>query len=681
MAAETTGRLVCALSASAVAPDTAPASWTPPALTPSVSPFPPLPMRLDAKAKVRKQAVQEETARYVPESSMVLIHAGEFVMGDDEGARDEQPQRKVILNAYWMDKFPVTNLDYKSFVDATGHRKPPHWTSGTYALDQANHPVTHVNLADAEAYANWAGKRLPTEAEWEKAARGTLGQTYPWGDAFRKDNVNSSNDYGRMTPVDQFSGGASPYGVLDMVGNVMERCSDWYYDDYYKTASVDNPTGPEGGQYRVVRGGFYGENKSGVRCAARHYAPPETMQDHIGFRCVKTPLRPGEPVPKPVESTIQPEPPKPVQRPELSDGMSLEQIADTYPEHMAKVVRGMLQNTAEKDEPRNDDCRGVGVLMIGLGQTLGAVVLKFLNDREVEKIAQTITELDRVTQHEKSEVFGTVKKRVLEGDYVLSGGAEFAKGTLEKALGPRKTKVILDRLNSTTSSGFYLLRNVDPNQIVPFISKEHPQTMALILSQLDPTQSAGVINGLPEEMQSDVAYRIARMDNISPQVLRELEEGLARDLQTILSGQITEIGGPKAVAEILNRTGRSTEKNVLERIDGQDAELGEKIRNQMFVYDDIANLTDREIQLILKEIDPRDLAVGLKGACEELQKRVFDNVSEEDAQKIKEEMKFSGPVRMSDVEAVQLRTVQTVRQLEEAGQITIVRGDSNDKFV
>lgn len=224
---------------------------------------------------------------------MVPIEAGEFLMGDDEGPRDEQPQHSVLLNRYLIDRYPVTNQEYKMFVDVTGHRKPPHWTSGTYPLEDAKHPVTNVSWNDAVAYAEWVGKRLPTEAEWEKASRGTQGQTYPWGDAFRKDNVNSSNDYGGTTPIDEFPGGASFYGVVDTVGNVLEWCSDWYYDEYYKVSPLDNPTGPQGGQYRVVRGGFYAENRMGVRCAARHYAPPSNMQEHIGFRCARTPSAPA----------------------------------------------------------------------------------------------------------------------------------------------------------------------------------------------------------------------------------------------------------------------------------------------------------------------------------------------------------------------------------------------------
>ena len=255
----------------------------------------------------------------------------------------------------------------------------------------------------------------------------------------------------------------------------------------------------------------------------------------------------------------------------------------------------------------------VAILMIALGQDTTAEVMKYLSELEVEGIAQAIAEMDVVTTEQEDDVLEEFEQLLIAGKYVSQGGMDFARGALEKALGPRRAQGLLDRVTSTTSSGFYMLRNVDPNQIIPFIAKEHPQTISLILSQLDSSQAAGVLNGLPEELQSDVAYRIAMMENISPEVLRELEESLAQDLQTILGGQITEIGGPKAVAEILNRTGRSTEKAVLERLDAQDPELAEEVRNQMFVFDDIAKLTDREIQMILREVDTKDLAVGLEG--------------------------------------------------------------------
>ena len=178
-----------------------------------------------------QDVAKDAAVEYASEDGMVPIDKGTFLMGDDEGSRDEQPQRPVTIDTFWIDRVPVTNLDYRVFVEATGSRMPPHWVRDTYPEDTGHHPVTNVSFEDANAYARWSGKRLPTEAEWEKASRGTIGQTYPWGDAFRKDNVNSSKDYGGTTSVDAFPGGSSPYGVLDMVGNVMGWCQDWYYDE------------------------------------------------------------------------------------------------------------------------------------------------------------------------------------------------------------------------------------------------------------------------------------------------------------------------------------------------------------------------------------------------------------------------------------------------------------------
>ena len=336
----------------------------------------------------------------------------------------------------------------------------------------------------------------------------------------------------------------------------------------------------------------------------------------------------------------------------------------------------------EEEAPEELNARArVAILMIALGQETTAEVMKYMNDYEIEGIAQAISELEVVTTEQEDKVLEEFEQLLIAGKYVSQGGMDFARGALERAIGPRRASQLLDRVNSTTTSGFYMLKNVDPNQIIPFIRKEHPQTIALILSQLDSNQAAGVLNGLRDDQQADVAFRIAGMNNISPQVLRDLEASLAGELETILSGQVTSIGGPKAVAEILNRTGRSTEKAVLERLDAQDPELAEGVRNQMFTFDDIGNLTDREIQLILREVDSADLAIALRGSSIEMQNRIFANVSDRVGQTMREEMGFAGPLRLSDVEEVQIRIVQTVRGLEEAGQIVIVRGDAQDQFV
>jgi flagellar motor switch protein FliG len=280
----------------------------------------------------------------------------------------------------------------------------------------------------------------------------------------------------------------------------------------------------------------------------------------------------------------------------------------------------------------------------------------------------------------QDKVLGEFKQYLLAGEWVSHGGMDFARGALERAVGPRKAQEILDRVASTVSSGFYTLKNVAPEQVAPFISHEHPQTIALILSQLDPNQGSGILSQLPERLQADVSYRIATMENITPAVLKEIEEALEASLRDILGGN-QDVGGPKVVADLLNLTGSSVEKNVLDQMDAQDPEIAEAVRNLMFTFADIAKLTDREIQLVLDECDRRHVAIGLRAAEEPLKQKVLSNLSEEDRTFVTEEMGRLGPIRLSEVEEIQLRIVQQVRMLEEQGKLTIVRGDAADDFV
>jgi len=228
-----------------------------------------------------RQALQGQ----VNEKEMIEIPAGSFLMGSYDGGVDESPEREVFLDSYLIDKYPVTNQEYKLFVDVTGQRLPPHWSGGSYPMGEGNHPVVNVSWDDAFAYAQWVSKRLPTEAEWEKASRGTDGRVYPWGDAFRKDQINAGNNNDGTMPVNKFPDGKSIFGVMDMCGNAQEWCSDWYDHGYYSDGPLENPKGPMGGQTRVVRGGGYVENSAGVRCSARHQAAQASLQDNIGFRC------------------------------------------------------------------------------------------------------------------------------------------------------------------------------------------------------------------------------------------------------------------------------------------------------------------------------------------------------------------------------------------------------------
>jgi len=384
-------------------------------------------------------------------------------------------------------------------------------------------------------------------------------------------------------------------------------------------------------------------------------------------------------------SPVPPPAPVPV-RPELPENLqeaSVQDIILARPEDAAKLVRtirlgeqGYEQVDADDISPMNK----LAILFIGLGQKISGEVLKYLTDYEIEDLTQSIANVKTVSQEMQQQILGEFKDLLIAGEWVALGGLDFARGALELAVGPSKAQEILDRVASTVSSGFYMLKDVTPEQVAPFISNEHPQTIALILSQLDPHQSAGILSHLPEKLQGDVAYRITTMENITPAVLKEIEESLEQNLRDVLGGN-QDVGGPKVVADILNLTGSSVEKNVLDHLDATDAESGEWVRNLMFVFADIAKLTDRDIQVLLKEVNQKDLVVALKAAQEEIKERLLNNLSKEARKTITDEMEFIGPMRLSEVEEVQLRIVQQVRALEEQGKVTIIRGDSDDTLV
>ncbi len=210
---------------------------------------------------------------------MVYVPAGEFIMGSDEGESNEQPVHTVYLDAFYIDKTEVTNAQYRKCVEAGACDAP----SGTISY----HPVVYVSWNDADAYCEWAGKRLPIEAEWEKACRGMDGRTYPWGEGIDCDHAQYGECGGGTVPVESKSKGVSPYGALDMAGNVWEWVADWYDSGYYSQSPGSNPSGPDSGEYRVHRGGSWGDNRESARCAYRAGLDPGLRGDRLGFRCAR----------------------------------------------------------------------------------------------------------------------------------------------------------------------------------------------------------------------------------------------------------------------------------------------------------------------------------------------------------------------------------------------------------
>ena len=218
---------------------------------------------------------------------MVLIPAGSFEMGDhfNEGNSHERPVHRVTLDAFYMDKYEVTNAQYGKFMSVAGHREPIYWDDSRF--NQPNQPVVGVSWDDAVAYARWAGKRLPTEAEWEKAARGRLeGRKYPWGNTIDSSKARYNQDYSGGKPTSVGSYSANGYGLYDMAGNVWEWCADWYDEDYYSSSPSSNPQGPSTGKWRVLRGGSWRFSTLNLRVAYRFNITPSFTLSNGGFRCV-----------------------------------------------------------------------------------------------------------------------------------------------------------------------------------------------------------------------------------------------------------------------------------------------------------------------------------------------------------------------------------------------------------
>ena len=233
--------------------------------------------------------IPEAKAPPSPESviDMNMVTAGQFWMGsslNESKNETEKPRHKVKLATYYIDKYPVTNQAYRKFMKEAGHPEPPFWADPQF--NNPTQPVVGISWEDAMAYAEWANKRLPTEAEWEKAAKGEGGQMYPWGDEFNPGLANVDYVMVQTSQVDRFPGGASPYGCLDMIGNVWEWCSDWFDENYYALSPSENPEGPPKGDRRVIRGGAWDTISFNARNAFRFFSEPDVKASNIGFRCV-----------------------------------------------------------------------------------------------------------------------------------------------------------------------------------------------------------------------------------------------------------------------------------------------------------------------------------------------------------------------------------------------------------
>jgi flagellar motor switch protein FliG len=321
------------------------------------------------------------------------------------------------------------------------------------------------------------------------------------------------------------------------------------------------------------------------------------------------------------------------------------------------------------------------VLLMSLPQEQAAQLLAKLSPKEVEAVSIEIAKLGAISGEEQESAildFANANPNALTGSM---GGLEMAKSLVERALGKSATATLDNVRQSIESLPFGFLQKVDSQNLLTFVIDEHPQTIALILCHVPPSQAADIIAGLPAERQLSVVRRIATMGQTSPEMIEEVEDGLEHRMSSVMSQQFKNAGGVQAVAEILNVTDRSTERSLMENLAQEDPDLVEEIRRLMFVFEDIAKFNDRDIQTLLKNVESSQWAMALKGASEELKDKILRNMSKRASALLLEEMEYLGPVRASNVEQVQQQIVDIVRRLEDAGELTLHSDEEDERFI
>ena len=329
-----------------------------------------------------------------------------------------------------------------------------------------------------------------------------------------------------------------------------------------------------------------------------------------------------------------------------------------------------------------DGLQKAAVLLITLGPEKAANIFKHLKEEEIEQLTLEIANTRSVSPSQKEEVLNEFYEVCLAQQYIAEGGIGYAKDLLQKALGEEKAKDVLGKLTASLQvRPFEFIRKTDASQILNFIQDEHPQTIALILSYLSPSQAAGIVGSLPPDKQTDVAKRIATMDRTSPDVIKEVEDILEQKLASLVSQDYTIVGGVDSVVAILNTVDRGTEKHIMENLEIEEPELADEIRKKMFVFEDILMLEDRSIQRVLRDVENNELAVALKNANEDVRNAIFSNLSTRLADMIREDMEYMGPVRVKDVEEAQQKIVNIIRKLEDSAEIVISRGGGDEIIV
>jgi flagellar motor switch protein FliG len=326
-----------------------------------------------------------------------------------------------------------------------------------------------------------------------------------------------------------------------------------------------------------------------------------------------------------------------------------------------------------------DGARKAAIVLVNLGSDRAAEVFQFLREDEIEAVSLEMAKMHDVTATQSEAIFNEMAEMMLAFDYIAEGGVDFARDVLERSLGAPRAAEIMGRLSAVIErrpSEF--LQRTPPEQVYAFLRDEAPQTVALVLASLHTQLASQVMALLPPDEQAEVSLRIATMKKISPEVVDEVYAVIRQKLANLGSQEYAATGGVDSLAEILNAADRSTERAVLEMLTERNAELAEEVRTLLFVFEDIVKLDDRAVQLILREVDTKDVALALRGVPEEVQNKILTNMSQRGAEMLVEEMQYQTPQKRSVIEEAQGGIVAVIRRLEDAGSIIVSRSSEDD---
>jgi flagellar motor switch protein FliG len=343
----------------------------------------------------------------------------------------------------------------------------------------------------------------------------------------------------------------------------------------------------------------------------------------------------------------------------------------------------MIVNTTKSETEILPAMRKAAMLLIVLGEESAADLMQHFTEEEVQKVSREVAKITAISAEQAEVVLNEFNHLATAGEYVARGGVDYARKLLMRAFSPDTAKRMLDRLSKalgTEAASFDVLQKADPQQLAKFIHSEHPQTIALVLSHLTPSQAAALLSSLPAGLRSDVAQRMASLDQISPDIIHKIAAVIGMKLKALGEFSRESYGGVRAVAEMLNRLDSTSSREILDHIQAQNANLGETIRHLMFVFEDLLLIDPLGLKEVLNKVDRKVLTVALKGTSEQLKNQILSCMSQRGSEMLKEDMEALGPVKIKEVDAAQQQIIAIVRQLETEGVVSL-KGTVGEQYV